>query len=121
MPLIPGLIRILLQCVGVAHAAHGCMDDRGRPGSIENINACKSGQPCLLNARIACVLHELPPRPAVGGQWECDEGYGLAGARFSWPGGTLVIEPEKCTPEGGRIGSWAGGELWAGQNSMYGW
>jgi hypothetical protein len=80
-------------------AAHGCVDVRGRPGSFERVSNC--GPICIAENTLACVLHELPPRP-VGGLWECDEGYELAGARFSWPGGALVVHPEKCTPEGGR-------------------
>ena len=59
-----------------------CKDWRGRRGSLQHYG---------------CVVPDLPPRPADG-RWECDEFYELAGTRASWPGGVLLIEPEKCRP-----------------------
>jgi len=101
------MLALLLLCVA---QVYGCVDDRGRPGSYERIDTCRGAVSCPASLKIACVLHEFPPR-AAHGKWECDEGYELAGARHTWPDGALVVQPDKCTPEGGRIGNSAPPEI----------
>ena len=83
------IIRIALY---LSLCAAECEDDLGRPGFVRETAG-----------HFACVLIDLPPR-MESGKWECDEGYELAGARFSWPGGELVVQPEKCTPQGNKNG-----------------
>jgi hypothetical protein len=76
----------------------GCKDWRGRSGTWEFCsNSNRKKEVCLTNEAAHCAVPDLPPRLA-GGLWECDEHYELAGTRYSWPGGALLVQPEKCKP-----------------------
>ena len=79
----------------------GCKDWLGRSGAWDpppfHTDCGKGGIVCLASRPARCVIPDLPPR-LVGGIWECDEHYELAGTRSSWPGGVLLVQPEKCRP-----------------------
>ena len=75
-----------------------CRDERGRLCSWQSYSTCDTSQGwCHASASYRCVAPDLPPR-LVDGRWECDEYYELAGTRSTWPGGVLVVQPEKCRP-----------------------
>jgi hypothetical protein len=74
-----------------------CHDHRGRPGAWKPFDDCHDAR-CSLVASFRCTVPDLPPRLVAGGLWECNEGYKLMGARFSWPGGVFAAEPEACKP-----------------------
>lgn len=99
MAVLKSVVLLVLLCCTSARASE-CNDSQGRPGRIVELYPREEGR-MFLTRRYECLLDELEPR-AVGSKWECDAGYTLVGAHFTWPDGVLAARPDKCTPVGGR-------------------
>jgi hypothetical protein len=98
MAVLKSVLLLVLLCCASARASD-CTDGQGRPGRIAELHPIEGY--LFLERKYECLLDELEPR-AVGSKWECDAGYTLVGAHFTWPDGVLAARPDKCTPVGGR-------------------
>ena len=92
------LLLLRLIALGLSAVFKDCADHRGRPGTMDVYDYCAGAKLCLAVSGRHCVVPDLPPR-LVDGLWECNEGYQLTGARFSWPGGVFAAEPEVGKPD----------------------
>ena len=91
------LLLVVGRGVGVWAWDEACVDGFGRPGRVASCIRCPT-RFCSASCKYCAALQQQPQRVADG-EWRCiDDTYRLTGAKFSWPGGRVLIEPETCTP-----------------------